>query len=427
MSHTFSNALYYPTIDIQDLNWLKTALLFWDSISTIVPESLDEPYKHDDTKYLAEIGFLKPIRVNSSDNSVIGIEDDIINLMSSSEFIHSLENMPKNDSKYGLWSSKMSYKVREKMDDYLEEVRFQELHNYDDMRRNYDVMRRRVDEEIQHNGRRYLFYGEKMSYRINEIINDYLDRIDPRRYHNTVSSKIRRDFENKWSQQNRVYYLNDEFTNMYMLLLAEKISENYSLALVTDSIFISNTGNNLRLRNQTTNLVNNNPRRFRAPHLEQGLLLDYIIKGLSIHPETNLKDIVLFKENHRDELGRFKTELANLTKGLESGQSLDALKEDISNKYYNEFTPAFNDFKATLKDSGIKWFTETFLKVSSITTSATSVPMALLGMPVPQALCAGAGISVIASAVSYNIQKREVLRNNPYSYLLSIQNEYGLV
>ena len=31
-------ALYYPFIDIQNEKWLKTALLYWDEIRTIVPE-----------------------------------------------------------------------------------------------------------------------------------------------------------------------------------------------------------------------------------------------------------------------------------------------------------------------------------------------------------------------------------------------------
>jgi hypothetical protein len=33
----FTRALFYPTIDIQNEDWLKTAILFWDEISTIVP------------------------------------------------------------------------------------------------------------------------------------------------------------------------------------------------------------------------------------------------------------------------------------------------------------------------------------------------------------------------------------------------------
>ena len=86
--------------------------------------------------------------------------------------------------------------------------------------------------------------------------------------------------------------------------------------------------------------------------------------------------------------------------------------------------PAFNDFKAALTGSRIKWFTETFLKVSLLSASATGVPMALLGMPVEQAIFAGMGVSVIASAVSYRIDKKHFLRENPYSYLLSINREW---
>lgn len=34
---SYTKALYYPTIDIEDSEWMKTAILFWDEINTIVP------------------------------------------------------------------------------------------------------------------------------------------------------------------------------------------------------------------------------------------------------------------------------------------------------------------------------------------------------------------------------------------------------
>jgi hypothetical protein len=42
------------------------------------------------------------------------------------------------------------------------------------------------------------------------------------------------------------------------------------------------------------------------------------------------------------------------------------------------------------------------------------------GLAVPTALLAGAGLSLIVSGIMYNVDKREALRSNPYSYLLSI-------
>jgi hypothetical protein len=37
-------ALYYPHIDIRDPKWLRSAVLFWDEIQSIVPPSISEPY-----------------------------------------------------------------------------------------------------------------------------------------------------------------------------------------------------------------------------------------------------------------------------------------------------------------------------------------------------------------------------------------------
>jgi hypothetical protein len=36
----FTKSLYYPWIEIKDEAWLKNAFLYWDTIQTIVPESV---------------------------------------------------------------------------------------------------------------------------------------------------------------------------------------------------------------------------------------------------------------------------------------------------------------------------------------------------------------------------------------------------
>lgn len=67
----FSKALFYPTIDIHDEEWLKTAYLFWDEISTIVPQSMvGRAYENNTTQYLEDVGFLNPFVVNP-DSSLV--------------------------------------------------------------------------------------------------------------------------------------------------------------------------------------------------------------------------------------------------------------------------------------------------------------------------------------------------------------------
>ena len=62
----FTRALYYPTIDISNEAWLKTATLYWDEINTIVPSSIVHPYKRHTTQFLADEGVIRPLFVNSN-------------------------------------------------------------------------------------------------------------------------------------------------------------------------------------------------------------------------------------------------------------------------------------------------------------------------------------------------------------------------
>lgn len=368
MRPAFSDALYYPTIDIRDTNWLKTAILFWDSISTIVPESLNHPYEQRDTQYLADIGFLRPITVNPDDRSVVGIENEVLDLVLSSEYIQAI-NMRGNNRAVGIYSDKMSYKVKQRIADLI-------------------------------NGRESK--GE-LSKQIEASIRGFARNTD----------------------REEIYYLSDEFTDAYMITLANRLCDDRSLGLITDKLPYFDIGNTVKSGKQTPVVPDRHfPHQHAGDHqLEQGILLNLIVKGLSISKDTSIDDIVSFKGNHKDELGRFRTQLARLTQDFSSETPLDIVQHEVNDLYTNELMPAFNDLKAALSGSRIKWFTETFLKVSMFSTGATSVPMALLGAPLEQAIFAGIGISLIASTISYNADRKKALRENPYSYLLSITQE----
>jgi hypothetical protein len=50
--------------------------------------------------------------------------------------------------------------------------------------------------------------------------------------------------------------------------------------------------------------------------------------------------------------------------------------------------------------------------------------LAALGLSIPHAVLAGAGVSLIVSAVLFNLQKEEEMRKNPFSYLLSAESHF---
>ena len=81
----FDSALYYPTIDIHNEVWLKSAALFWDRIKTIVPESEENPYRRRSTRYLQDEGILFAHRVNPYSEEVKGLEEDVLKYIDTSE------------------------------------------------------------------------------------------------------------------------------------------------------------------------------------------------------------------------------------------------------------------------------------------------------------------------------------------------------
>lgn len=53
--------LYYPTIKIEDGVWLRNALLYWDKISSIVPETNYDETNSIEIEYLKSVGLYEPI------------------------------------------------------------------------------------------------------------------------------------------------------------------------------------------------------------------------------------------------------------------------------------------------------------------------------------------------------------------------------
>ncbi|NQT15464.1 MAG: hypothetical protein HQ582_22090 [Planctomycetes bacterium] len=58
----FSRSLYYPFIEVHDETWLKTQCLYWDSISTIVPDGMP-CYQSPTATYLRDAEILTPFYV----------------------------------------------------------------------------------------------------------------------------------------------------------------------------------------------------------------------------------------------------------------------------------------------------------------------------------------------------------------------------
>ncbi|WP_369695294.1 DUF6236 family protein [uncultured Parabacteroides sp.] len=134
----------------------------------------------------------------------------------------------------------------------------------------------------------------------------------------------------------------------------------------------------------------------------------------------SIDDILKFKRRHQGELGLFRANIESLTRNIPVDATIEQIQQQVRDIYKNQFEPGYNDLKRCLKGAGIKWFANNLLKISFFSTGATTIPTALLGLSVPFALLAGTTISLISSIVLYNAEKRDIIRHNPYSYLLTM-------
>jgi hypothetical protein len=366
----FTKALYYPWIDIRNEGWLKNALLYWESIQTIVPESINKPYSTKTALEFYNEGLLIPFHVESNMPEINNLTDDVIKYLETQEGAEVLMSKEIIDYHY-IHPDKLPYEIR----------------------RLVNIHPEKLSSEVQHQLRKFLSHSQS---------DDWM-AVDAR------------------------------FADFYMTLLATRLSESIGAGLLTDIAANNKLANAVKLDAKLSfptnpthrfNFDNNHPAINMPLSIAQGTLADLILERIQIDPNTSTKNILKFRKNHSDELGFFRIKIAELTKYITNDLPIEVFRQQVEDIYINEVTPAVNNLKKCLTDYRIKWIAENFLKVSFFSTGSTSIPLALLGLCVPQALLVGAGVSLTASAIIYNIEKADKLRQNPFSYLLAAEKVF---
>jgi len=221
-----------------------------------------------------------------------------------------------------------------------------------------------------------------------------------------------------------------------MTLLATELSTSSGIGLLTDTPSSERLSTAARLDAPPPlwPLREFHPNRRRNPQVvfdrsmprdtAQGLLAQLTLKQLTISKDTPVKEILNFKRDHKSELGRFRTKLAELTGSVESDLPAEALQQRVADIYTNDVGPAIEDLKEALKGARIKYAIESFLKTSSLSIPTGSALM-YFGHGTPQVLLAVAGISLTASTVLYSLDRRKELRGDPFSFVLAAQRSFG--
>jgi hypothetical protein len=368
---TFSTALFYPWIDITDEVWLKTAMLYWDRIQTIVPQSIQEPYASPTAKEFFEQGALVPLRVSSEMPELQGLAEEMLR--------------------------------------YLDRKEATEL-------------------VLEANERNYVYiHADKLPYELRRIA------FSSRRFRRESARILPTDLMDGASEE-QFLMMESDLARHYITVLATRLSERIGSSLLTAFPAADNLAVSAKLDAPVAGTLTRGiseaeytvygPRRDEPRELVKGMLVQLILDKIKILPETPVEEIMKFRREHIDELGRFRKAIEDLTSSVESDLPMEGMKQRVQDIYANEFEPAYNVLKASLAGSRIKWGTEAFMKVARLSVPTTSI-LLFMGLSVPYALLAGAGLSLVAEGVLYNSTRREIITSNPYSYVLSAKKTFG--
>jgi hypothetical protein len=132
--------------------------------------------------------------------------------------------------------------------------------------------------------------------------------------------------------------------------------------------------------------------------------------------------LIQFREQPRDELARFPARIENLASSVDGDLPTEALRQRIADLHARQVEPAISNLKRALRGRRIKWLSDGLLKVAFLSVGSSTM-LVMAGLAVPTALLAGAGISLIATGTMYNLDKSELLRADPFAYLLSAERQ----
>jgi len=364
----FESALYYPTIDIHNEVWLKSAALFWDRIETVVPESEENPYRRRSTRYLQDEGILFAHRVNPFSEEVIGLEQDVLKYIDTPEGRKSFMRP---------W-----------------------------MRPAMSIAKGRRGEDLMCD--RYQKLREHYAHKLTDTYRDFYIHVEK-------LPMILRDRLGLQETEDGYLWTSRGFMSFYMTLLSNRICQKNRMALLTDKVYQNNLSNRI-----LTDGLNPVDGRKNKRDVKRGMMYQVIIDDIKVDPHTPMEAIVRYKRERRHELALFRAEMDRLLAFDTDGMNEQELEHDVQSIYQRQVLPTIDALKATLKDARINWM------AGLGTCVMTGVIPAIMGMGpdtktnVVIGVCEGLGLAL--TSLPY-LLKRGDYESSPYSYLIKMNKE----
>lgn len=377
----FSKALYYPTIDISDEGWLKSAALYWKEIYTIVPSSIKQPYRTETAKTLEQAKVLKPLVVSLYRKDIDNLDKDI------EEYLKSREGQAVLLSGYSPHLYSPSFQRSSAQSS---------VHETQGRKRNISSI--------------LPFFAPVEPNDSQELFSVHAEKL-PSRYADELRGALG-DASAEW------FEFDQGFANFLMTLLATHLSKRAGAALLTDRLVYGKLASTAQLDIKVASPF--------VDRTAQGTLANITLEGIRVDKTTPVEKILKFREDYGDELGQFRIKVAELTKVLSESDAdsltLEELIQQVRDIYVNNLEYVDTSIKRALNNSRIKWIAGDLLSIILFTGSYSF--FSRFGVPPALSFFIGSSAWCGLRAVLYNTEKAKTLSDNSFSYLFRAKRRF---
>jgi Family of unknown function (DUF6236) len=396
------SALYYPYIDINDPQWLRSAILFWDEIKTIVPRAIRDPYKDKDTRILWKEGFLEPLRCDLHSDLLERLGQRVVTLMDRNFLEHDIPSESRSS----------------------------------DPNASTLLRANKFGTEIKQQFRRARIHPEKMSPQLRALaMRAGLARIHPEKLPPNVLGSLRaiasgmqpaemsphllrllRNTEQIEDDDGEWLLLDSRFADVYMSALAALLAKETDLAALTNEEPAMGVNLHTLLEDVKDSEQSG----------KKGALVSFVMEAIRVDPTTHVDKLLKFRRSRKTQLAELSAQFEDISSKISSCETAKELKEKAGDTYKTKVKPKLDSLKDELNDNSIGAVWDGMQRAVTISVPAGGALAYFTGLTGTTLLTAGAAIAVTDIAVKAYLARKKTRRASPYSYLLDLERKFSV-
>lgn len=394
-------ALYYPHIDIDDSAWLRSAVLFWDSLQTIAPRAVKEPYRSNDTKILWREGFLEPLRCDLHPELLDTLGKRVIALLDRDSLgpADELARAGDPNSRVLLHADKVGEQIRHQF--HLAHIHPEKLSP-------------ELRDLAMRAGLAYM-HPAKLSPEVRHL----LDSLQfPDIHSERIPSRSRRLFARteRYSDRDGEWLLVDgSFAEVYMSALAALLAKETDVAALTNE-------NQSMAINLHTLLEEVKP---SAQSDKKGALVSFIMEIIRIDPKTRLDRLLMFRRSRENQLADLSAQFDDISSKISNCETARELKEKVRDTYVTRIRPKLESLKEELSDNSIQSVWDGLQRAVTISVPTGGALAYFTGTSGTTLLAAGAAIAVTDLTIRTHLARKRTRRASPFTYLLDLESKFS--